>query len=496
VATGAGTDPATRLREYLGPLEDLRGIASLLSFDQETVMPAAGHATRGRQEATLTRLMHEGMTAPVLTDLLDELDAAGADGDDAALAREVRREADKARRVPAELVEALTLAGSAGQEAWVKAREADDFAAFLPFLERNVALAREYAACFDVAEPYDALLDDYEPGMLTADVRDVFAQLRAEMPDLVGAAAERSAPALEGPFPIDAQRRAVDVLLARIGFDEESWLLGIAAHPFSSSPGRGDNRITTRYSEESLESLLSCLHEFGHGLYEAQIDPALDRTPLGHGASMALHESQSRLWEVFVGMSLPFWRGVWPELCECFGGLPGGVDLEPFVAGLNRVAPTLIRVDSDPVSYPLHIVLRFDLEQALVTGDLAVTDLPGAWRDGMRDLLGIEVPTDRLGVLQDVHWSFGAFGYFPTYALGTILAAQIWAVARDEIADVDGQMEAGNLAPLRAWLAEKVHRHGKRMEPGELIRDVTGRGLDAGPYLEFARGRAEGRLGG
>jgi carboxypeptidase Taq len=491
VATGAA-DPATRLREYLAPLEDLRGVLALLSFDQETVMPPAGHAARGQQEATLTGLMHDGMAAPALLELLDEVDTSGPQGDDAALAREVRREADKARRVPSELVRDITLAASAGQEAWVKARQDDDFAAFLPFLERNVELRRQYAACFDVAEPYDALLDDYEPGMLTSEVRAAFAPLRAELPALVAAAAERSAPPLEGPFPQDAQRHAVDSLLARIGFDKESWLLGVAPHPFSATPGPGDNRITTRFGEDSLESLLSCLHEFGHGLYEAQTDPALARTPLGHGASMTVHESQSRLWEVFVGMSLPFWRGAWGELCDAFGGPVAGLDVEEFVARLNRVAPTLIRVDADPVSYPLHIVLRFDLELALISGDLAVRDLPAAWRDGMRELLGIEVPSDRLGVLQDMHWSFGAFGYFPTYALGTMLAAQIWDVVRSELGDIDAQMEAGDLAPLRAWLAERVHRHGKRMEPRELIRSATGRDLDAGPYLACARSRAAG----
>ncbi|MCW2989947.1 MAG: Carboxypeptidase Taq [Solirubrobacterales bacterium] len=490
MATGTETPSATRLREYLAPLEDLSGVLHLLSFDQETIMPAGGHAARGLQQATITGLIHERLTAPELMELIAEAEASDPEGDDAAIVREARRDAEKAARVPADLVKELTLAANAGQEAWVKAREGDDFASFLPFLERNVELRRRYADCFDVAEPYDALLDDFEPGMRAADIREVFGPLRDEMPGLVAAAAERSAPPLEGPFPIDAQRRAVDLLLERVGFDGRSWLLGISAHPFSATPGRGDNRITTRFGEESLESWLSCLHEFGHGLYEAQTDAALARTPLGHGVSMAVHESQSRLWEIFVGMSLPFWRGVWPELCDAYGGAPGGLAVEDFVARLNRVAPTLIRVDSDPVSYPLHIVLRFDLELALVSGDLAARDLPGAWRDGMRELLGIEVPNDRLGVLQDMHWSFGAFGYFPTYALGTILAAQIWDVARGDLPGLDDQLEAGDFAPLRGWLAEKVHRHGKRLEPRDLIRSAAGRDLDAGPYLAFARGRA------
>ena len=488
MATGA----ADRLREHLAPMADLRGVLELIAFDQETIMPPAGNAARGHQEATLSALLHEGLIDPRVEELLSAAEAEVVTDDDAALVRVVRREAEKARRVPTELVKATALAGSAGQEAWAKAREDDDFAAFLPFLERNVALRREYAACFDVAEPYDALLDDFEPGMRTGEVREIFRALREELPPLVAAAAQRTPAPLAGPFPVDAQRTAVDALLRRIGFDEESWVLGVSTHPFSATPGPGDTRITTRFAEDSLESLLSCLHEFGHGLYEAQVDPSLARTPLARGVSMAVHESQSRLWEIFVGMSLPFWRGFWPELTAAFGGAPGGFELEDFVAGLNAVAPTLIRVDADPVSYPLHIVLRFELELALISGDLAAADLPAAWRDGMRDLLGVEVPDDRLGVLQDVHWSVGGFGYFPTYALGTILAAQLWEIVRRDLPAIDADLEAGELAPLRAWLREHVHRHGRRMTPGDLIVAATGRPLDAGPYLDYARGRAGG----
>lgn len=496
MATGIDSGVIERLREHVAPLTDLGHVLQLLSFDQDTLMPPAGNAARGRQTATLSAMLHEGMTAPVLAELLEEAAGIELEGDDAALVREVRREAEKARRVPTDLVTAMAMAGSDGQEAWVKAREAGDFAAFRPFLERNIELAREYAACFDVAEPYDALLDDHEPGMLTGEVREAFAPLRAELPALVAAAAEHSPGLPQGPFPVDAQRRAIDVLLKRIGFDDESWVLAVSPHPFSATPGRGDNRITTRFSDESLESVLSVMHEFGHGLYEAQIDPALDRTPLARGVSMAVHESQSRFWEIFVGMGLPFWRGVWPEFCQAYGGRPGGLDVEDFVAALNTVAPTLIRVDSDPVSYPLHIVLRFDLELALIAGDLAVADLPAAWNDGMRDLLGVTPPDDRLGVLQDIHWSVGAFGYFPTYALGTILAAQLWDVFRRDVPGAEDRIEAGDLAVVREWLADRVHRHGKRMTPSDLIVHATGRPLDAGPYLAYARGRAAGSTGG
>jgi carboxypeptidase Taq len=478
------------LREHLAPLADLRGLLDLLSFDQETIMPKAGAAARGQQEATVRALLHEGMISDELGELLDTVAASGVNGDDAALVRVVRRDAEKARRVPTDLVTRIALASNEAQEAWVDARKNDDFAAFLPYLERNIELRREYAACFEGAEPYDALLDDFEPGMKTDEVRTIFGPLREQLPDLVAAATERSPGQIEGTFPIAGQRAALDLVLRRVGFDESSWLLADSVHPFSSTPGRGDNRITTRFAEDSLECMLSGLHEFGHGLYEAQVDPVLERTQLGRGVSMAVHESQSRLWEIFVGGSPHFWRGFWPEYTEALGGPPAGLDPEGFAAALMSVQPSLIRVDADPVSYPLHIVLRFDLELALIGGDLAPADLPTAWNDGMKELLGIDVPDDRRGVLQDIHWAFGGFGYFPTYALGTLLAAQLWEVARADLPDLDAQLEAGDLAPLREWLADKVHRHGRRMEPGELIRHATGRELGSDAYLAFARERA------
>jgi len=497
VGAAATGSAAERLRARLAPLSDLARVLQLLEYDQETAMPRSGAAARAQQSATISGLLHEGMIHPEIAELLDAAEDEGVDGDDAALVREVRREADKARRVPTDLVREMSMASSAGQDGWARARDDDDFAAFLPFLRHNLELRRQYAACFEVDEPYDALLDDFEPGMRAAEVRAVFGPLRDKLPALIASAGERSPGVPTGPFALGGQRRAVELLLARVGFDRESWLLGESVHPFCVTPGRGDNRMTTRFSESSLESILSCLHEFGHALYEAQIDPALDRTPLGMGVSMSVHESQSRLWEVFVGGSIAFWRGAWPDVREALGSSVQGWGDQPesFVRALMSVQPSLIRVDADPVTYPMHIVLRFELEQAMLAGDLALEDLPGAWNDGMRDLLGVTVPDDRRGVLQDVHWSIGAFGYFPTYALGTLLAAQIWEAARAGLPDLDAQLEAGDLAPLRGWLAEHVHSHGRRLTPREVIRAATGRDLDAGPYLAYARSRAEGSLG-
>ena len=492
VAISTGTDVLDELRERLATIADLRGVVELLQYDQETMMPATGAAGRAEQMATLSGLLHANQTDPALADLLDAAGDLDLEGDDAALVHVARRDVEKARRVPPELVRALAHAASAGHVAWARAREDDDFEAFRPTLERNVELRAEYAACFDVAEPYDALLDDHDPGVLTEEVRAAFAPLRAELPGLVAAGAEHAPSPLHGPFPIEGQRRAVDMVLRRVGFDPRSWVLGESSHPFSASPALGDNRITTRYAEGNLDSISSALHEYGHGLYEAQLDPALTRGALGRGASMSVHESQSRLWEVFVGQSLSFWRGAWPDLVEALGGPPDGLDADGFVRALTPVHPSLIRVEADPVSYPLHIVLRFELELAMLNGDLAVADVPAAWRDGMRELLGCNVPNDREGVLQDVHWSHAAFGYFPTYALGTVLAAQLWAAARRAISDLDEQLEAGELAPLRAWLGERIHRQGRRLMPRDLIRQAIGADLEVEPYLAFARARAAG----
>jgi carboxypeptidase Taq len=480
------TEATGELQRRLAEIEDLASAIRVASFDQLTLMPPAGAAARADVLTALSGVLHERQSAPELEALLADADPADP------LVRVARRDADKARRVPAGLVAALTRASAEGQEAWEAARPANDFAAFRPYLERNVELAREYAACFadETDEPYDALLDDHEPGMRTAEVREAFGPLRAELPGLVAAAAAHAVPALTGPFAVDGQRRAVRAVLTRLGFDPASWVLADSAHPFSSTLGRGDNRITTRYREESLESVSGSIHEFGHGLYEAQIDPALARTPLGHGCSMALHESQSRLWEVFVGGGLPFWRGAFDLLASELDGALDELGPEGLVAALGAVRPTLIRVEADAVSYPLHIVLRFDLELAMLSGDLAVGDLPGAWRDGVRELLGIDVPDDRRGVLQDVHWAAGAFGYFPTYALGTVLAAQTWEAAQAAIDGLDAAVEAGDLAVLRDWLRERIHRHGRALEPRDLIRSALGADLDPGPYLAFARARA------
>jgi carboxypeptidase Taq len=321
-------------------------------------------------------------------------------------------------------------------------------------------------------------------------VRAVFAQLRDGLVPLVAAiAATREAglaPApLEGPFPAEAQRRLVRAVLVKAGFDPEHFRLDESTHPFSSGTSRGDQRITVRFGEDSLESLFAGLHEFGHGLYEAQVDAALARTPLCAGVSLSLHESQSRLWENMVGRSRPFCSFVLPQLAEAFPKQFGEFDAAELYRRVNAVRPSLKRVQADEVTYALHIILRFELEVELFEGTLEPEQLPREWRERMRSYLGVEVPDDASGVLQDIHWSIGVFGYFPTYALGNLVAAQLWARIREDLPALDERIAAGDFAPLRKWLADHLHRYGRMFTPAQTLRRATGADLDPQPFLDY-----------
>jgi carboxypeptidase Taq len=469
------------LRERMAELSDLTALGRLAAWDQRTMMPPAGGPGRGEQLATLERLAHERATAGEVGAWLDELEAAGLDGIDAEIVRIARRDFDRARRVPGELAAEIERAASEGQDVWQAARAASDFAAFAPALRRNVELAREYAACFDDdARPYDALLADYDFGLTAARLQDVFGELAEQLAPLVA-----EAPAGPPPVgaPVAAQRAAVPAVLARIGVADEGWRLDDAAHPFSVGIGRTDSRVTTRYEEGDLLSVIAAIHEFGHALYERQVAPELSRTNLGTGTSMAMHESQSKLWENHVGRHPAFA----PVLAEGFAA--GGFPIEPaeLHASLVAVRPSLIRVSADPVSYPLHIVLRFELELALVEGDLDVADLPAAFNDGMRRLLGIGVPDDAAGVLQDTHWAACAFGYFPSYALGCLIAAQLWEALERDIGPQDEALGRADVSGVRDWLGEHVHAHGRLYDTEPLVERATGRGMEAAPFLRHAR---------
>jgi carboxypeptidase Taq len=472
------------LSERLGELADLGAAGSLVGWDRETVMPPGGAAGHGEILATLERLAHERLADPELGRLLEQ--AAERGGRRAAIARVVRRDHDRATRIPAELTAEMARATAAAIPAWVQARATSDFATFRPQLERQVQLAREVAACFpEAAHPYDALLEDYEPGATTAELHEVFARLESGLVPLVEEIAARPAPPpLPGPFPESGQRALAFAIAGAMGFDAEHWRMDDAVHPFASAITPADVRVTSRWDEADLSGLLAVMHEVGHGLYEAGVDPALARTTLDSGVSMGIHESQSRLWENQVGRSLPFWRHWHPRAQELLPAL-GSLDTDALHRALNVVRPTLIRVEADEATYTLHVILRFELEVALVEGTLDVADVPQAWNDRMRELLGVEVPDAARGCLQDVHWAHGSIGYFPTYALGNVFAAQLWEVARRDLPELDEQLEAGDCAPLLAWLREHVHRHGRLLDPPELVAQVTGGPLDPGPVLAY-----------
>jgi carboxypeptidase Taq len=470
------------LRERVAELTDLAALDMLASWDQLVMMPKEGGAARAHQLGALARLTHDRATAEEIGEWLGDLEGKDLDDLDRDIVRLARRDWERARRVPAELAADLSRAHAEGQESWTVARANDDFASFAPALARNVELAQAYGECLAEGEggSYQQLLNDYDFGLRTEELRDLFAALAEALPPLVAEARVHS-PRRELAVPVEAQQATVAATLRRIGVDDASWRVDVSAHPFSASMGRRDTRVTTRYGDGNVESLLSSLHEYGHALYERQIYPALERTNLGHGTSMSVHESQSKLWENHVARSPAFAEVLAAELGAA-GFAISGAELHATLVG---VEPSLIRVSADPLTYPLHIILRFELELALIEGDLAVADLPAAWRDGMRRLLDLEVPSDASGCLQDIHWGAGSFGYFPSYALGCLIAAQLWETMEAEIGSREEDLRRGEVAPIQRWLAEHVHRHGRRLDTIPLVERVTGRGLETDPFLRY-----------
>ncbi|HEU0246681.1 MAG TPA: carboxypeptidase M32 [Gaiellaceae bacterium] len=493
-------EPAlTELKDRLGKLTDLRRIASVLLWDMTVWMPPGGGPSRAAQLATIEAIIHEREVDERLGELLEELEpyaeSLPADSDDACLIRVARRDWTKACRVPVELATDLVRTAAQSYEVWVKAREDSDFASFRPWLEQIVELRRRYVECFaPYDDPYDPLLDDFEPGMKTDEVRAIFGVLEPELSALVAEhATDDQVDFLQGPFPIESQAALSRELIERFGATWDQFRLDTTVHPFETTFGLGDIRLTTRYSENDLHSLFTAMHECGHGLYEWGVSPALEHTPLCTGASAAWHESQSRLWENVVGRSFPFWRWFYPCVQKAFPEKLGNVSLESFHHGINRVRRSLVRVDADETSYGLHLILRFELEQELVSGRLAVKDLPDAWSARFAELMGVSVPNDSLGVLQDSHWGGGAFGYFPTYLLGSVLSVQIWEKARAAVPDVDEQIERGEFGELHRWLRENVYALGRKFTPAETVQRVVGRPIDPQPYLRYLGDKLEAR---
>jgi len=483
-----------RLKAILSEVADLKNAQALLVWDQETYMPPGGAAGRGYQVGTLAKIAHEKFTSDEVGQLLDDLEPMTSqlpsDADDACLIKITCRDYRKSKRVPSIWVEEDTRVTSNAYSVWEIAKASSNFAMFQPELEKIVALRRQYADFFKpYAHVYDPLLDNFEPGLKTAEVEQIFNKLRPQQVALIHAIAEKTGPDnsfLKASYPERAQLDFGREVITRFGFDWQRGREDISVHPFTTSFNTGDVRITTRINQNQLETgIFGTMHEAGHGMYEQGIAPALERTPLSGVPSLAIHESQSRLWENLVGRSRPFWMYFYPRLQQLFPGQLGNVSLDAFYRGINRVQPGLIRVEADEATYNLHIMLRLELEIALMEGSLEVKDLPDAWNERMGEFLGLTPPDDARGVLQDVHWSSGHFGYFSTYALGNLVSAQIWEALHADIPDLEKGIIRGDFQPLLTWLREKIHRHGSKFEPQDLIRKVTGTDITPEPYLRY-----------
>jgi carboxypeptidase Taq len=481
-----------QLKEILGTVSDLHHAESVLEWDQNVSMPPGGSEARGQQLATLGKVAHEKSTSDEVGKLLEDLkkEFPDADTDDGALIRVASREYDKAVRVPAKFVAKQAIATSKAFESWVEAKGKSDFSIFRPHLEQVVELVHEYISFFPPADhPYDTLLNDYEPGMKTAEVHKIFDDLRPKQVELIKAI--KSAKQVKDDFlfkkyPEKKIWNFSEAIVTRFGYDWSRGRQDKAPHPFQTTFSVDDTRITNRYEVDNpLATLFSAMHESGHAMYEQGSNPAYERTPLAGGTSLAIHESQSRMWENLVGRSFPFWEYFFPELKKTFPAQLDGVSVKSFYKAINKVESSFIRVNADEATYNLHVMLRLELEIGMVEGRFAVKDLPEIWNEKMSSYLGIIPPNDAQGVLQDVHWSSGLMGYFSTYALGNLVSAQLWEKITNDIADLDDQIRKGQFDALLGWLREKIHIHASKYDPQDLMQKVTGSKIDSAAYVRY-----------
>ncbi|UYV11281.1 MAG: carboxypeptidase M32 [Phycisphaera sp.] len=486
----------------------LKSIAALLGWDQETYMPRGGGDARAEQMALMAGMMHERGTSEELGNLIAGCEDEDLDAQQWACVREFRRDYDKQMKLDKPLVEELARTGSKAQDLWKEARKNNDFKSFAPLLSSMVELSREKAKAFGYAEGgelYDALLDEYEHNATAKEVETVFTPLGEQLSALVKELQDSGKAPNDAPTkihaPSDRQHALGLHVLKAIGFDLNAGRLDITTHPFCEGLAPGDTRLTTRYDEEYFPgALYGTMHEAGHGMYEQGLPKSGTHegpggeaiqsfgTPLADDISLGIHESQSRMWENMVGRSRPFWKWIYQEACDQFAEL-GKFDQEEVYRAVNIVRPTYIRVEADEGTYNLHVMLRFGIERALISGDLSVNDLPGAWNERFKDMLGLDVPDDTNGCLQDVHWSFGLFGYFPTYTLGNLYAAQLWQTISQQVPGLDNDFAKGDFGRLKQWLNENVHAHGRRYGAGELCEKVTGRPLESQPLMEYLGGK-------
>lgn len=492
------------LRSLVRRAGTLGAVNSLLNWDQETYMPHAGGAHRAEQQSMIAEITHQRRTDPRVGELISTCES-DTSLDDAARAnvREMRRDYDRATKLPGDLVAELAMVGSQSQEVWKEARAKNDFKMFAPWLDRMMSLTRRKAECYGApvsingtrGELYDALLDEYEPGASAREIEAVFTPLRSRLSGLLAEIAASkvkvNTKVLSAKIPAEKQHAFGMMILEAMKFDLKAGRLDVTTHPFCSGIGIGDTRLTTRYRDEKFtDALYGTMHEAGHGLYEQGLPKEKHfGEPLGDSISLGIHESQSRMWENFVGRSKPFWKWALPKAKKAFGAALAKADLKTMYAAVNTATPSFIRVEADEATYNLHVMLRFGLERSLIAGDLKVKDLPGEWNSRFKSYLGLEVPDDRRGCLQDVHWSFGLVGYFPTYTLGNLYAAQLWETINGKIKNLDEQIGKGEFGELREWLRKNIHVHGRRYGAGELCRKVTGKALNADALLRHLEGK-------
>jgi carboxypeptidase Taq len=481
-----------QLKAKLGEVVDIGYAASVLSWDQQVNMPPGGSEARGHQLATLSKIAQEKLISDEVGRLIEDLkqEFDGADTDEAALVRVAARNYDKAKRVPPGYIAERAIVTTKAFEAWKEARSKSDFSVFRPHLEKVVELIHKYVSFFpEVDHPYDALLDDYERGMKTADVKAIFDGLRPKQVKLIKAIA--SAKQIKDDFLYKKYNEKKlmafgEEVITKFGYDWNRGRQDKAPHPFQTSFSVNDVRITTRFEDDNpMATLFSTMHEAGHAMYEQGSNQAYERTPLAGGTSLAVHESQSRMWENLVGRSLPFWEHFYPALKKTFPGQLDGVSLKAFYKGINKVTPSLIRVNADEATYNLHIMLRLELEIGMVEGTVAIKDLPEIWNAKMQEYIGITPPNDAKGVLQDIHWSNGYIGYFSTYALGNLISAQLWEKIDQDIPHLNDQIRQGNFSELLAWLRTNIHHHGQKYEPQKLVETVTGTKITPEPYVRY-----------
>ncbi|MFC7129248.1 carboxypeptidase M32 [Haloferax chudinovii] len=485
--------PYDRLLTKYKRIANVENAGGILSWDQQVMMPDEGTPARSQQMSALSAVSHELLTDDEFGDLLDAAEADDPTDEQADVLRELRRDYERAARVPNDLVERISAASSEAIPAWKQAKAEDDFEKFAPHLETHVELKRKYAEHIDPdRDPYEVLFEDYEPCLPLEQAEEILAEVREVLvpmiEDIRESDTDLAVDAFEGEFPEDDQEELVRDALTTLDYPWERGRLDTAPHPFSSGT-QFDARVTTRYDESDvLGSLFSTVHEFGHALYTLGLPDEHYATPLGENRNLSVHESQSRLWENHVGRSRAFWRHFLPTLEDRFPEVDATVE-EAYEAANQVYDDNLIRVEADELTYHLHIVIRFELERDLIAGDLAVEDVPEAWNDKYEEYLGIRPDTDSEGCLQDIHWAYGNFGYFPTYSLGSVMAAQLCSAADADIDDLDGKLADGEFGDLREWLRENVHRHGRRYETNDLVKRATGEDFAADDFLDYVESK-------